>query len=71
MATSRATVTINVECAPCVPDWQPTGQTRCQAGVIQAQEANGCGDTRWVDTSTPCGDAPCYPPVYSPALPAC
>ena len=66
MATSRATVTISVASV-----WQPTGQTRCQSGVIQAQEANGCGDTRWVDTGTPCGDAPCYPPVYSPALPAC
>ena len=61
MATSRATVTVTI-----TPVWQPTGQTRCQAGVIQAQEANSCGGTRWVDTG-----APCYPPVYSPALPAC
>ena len=39
---------------PCVPNWQPTGEQRCFNDVVQDQEADGCGNTRWVDTAESC-----------------
>lgn len=40
---------------PCVPDWQPTGQTVCADGTTRNEEADGCGNTRWIDTGVACG----------------
>ena len=40
---------------PCVPDWQPTGQTICADGTTRNEEADGCGNTRWIDTGVACG----------------
>ena len=66
MATSRATVTINVECPPCVPDWQPTGETRCRNCLVENQEADGCGNTRWTPTAESCACSGPYVPTPPP-----
>ena len=66
MATSRATVTLNVECAPCVPDWQPTGETRCRNCLVENQEADGCGNTRWTPTAESCACSGPYVPTPPP-----
>ena len=42
-----------VACGGCVPDWQPTGATRCIGVNIENQEADGCGNSRWVDSGNP------------------
>lgn len=44
---------------PCTPDWEPTGNTRCQnpPGTdlpwVQQEEDDGCGNIQWVNTATP------------------
>lgn len=46
---------------PCVPNWQNTGQTRCgSSDTIEAEQTDGCGNTRWQNTGTPC-EEPCVP----------
>ena len=35
---------------PCIPDWQPTGQQRCNSVYIENQEEDGCGHTRYTPT---------------------
>lgn len=35
--------------------WQDTGSTRCENHLVQRQQVNLCGRTRWVDTDEACG----------------
>jgi hypothetical protein len=36
---------------PCAPFWQPTCEIRCLSnGLVDAEEQDGCGNTRWVRT---------------------
>lgn len=37
----------------CTPNWQDTGPIRCTGPNVEAQQADGCGNTRWHNTGTP------------------
>lgn len=40
--------------APCVPFWQRTGEQHCLSnGLLEVQEGNGCGQTRWTRVTDP------------------
>lgn len=48
----------------CIPSWVPTGSTRCVGPLVEREEQDGCGNTRWVDTGagpvwTPTGNTRC------------
>lgn len=44
-------VTMGTGC-PCIPNWQPSGPQRCTGTYVENEERDGCGNTRWVNTST-------------------
>lgn len=54
---------------PCPPYWQRTGETKCvEAGFVDAEEKDGCGNSRWVRTVdkvvwTDTGEEECDTPV--------
>lgn len=39
--------------APCVPNWQNTGTTRCTGANVENFQTDGCGNERWLDTGVP------------------